>query len=456
MAAVRSGSRTPTRARGIRSSSSSHRFASTGSSGATTGGSSSRACPTHCSHGRGQASHAAGVPRAGSRSAGRTRRSRARRVSQSARRVGADAGVCRRRRAARQCRGFAHQRIDVRNPRALDAIDRQHARSRERRLRYVSRTISAEPDGWSSAGSGRAMFSTGRPARKPRRTVRASARCMASARTTVMPHVPDDRSGSRWIFGVAADRALPLRSVLIAMDVFAERYSGLAAPVDWTTEVGVRRQLTPRTVIESTLGRRFTGAESGVVSRDWRVDQRGGATPHPGDAMINAGRASVVVRWCGGLSLCAIALGACAYYPQTYFPAAHNWVFRDQYPNADRLFNAFDYGHAVLSELLYTRGDARRASWKGASSSSSRQRICSYVPRVSPLDGGARRRTTRELAPEIHEMFEWAHMLHRQIYDVWADNGIPKERRMRSVSAGDAVLQARPASRSAPSQRTWS
>ena len=91
-------------------------------------------------------------------------------------------------------------------------------------------------------------------------TVRASVRCTTSARIGAMPHVPDDRSGSRWIFGVAADRALPLRSVLLAMDVFAERFSGLAAPVDWTTEVGVRRQLTPRTVIESTLGRRFTGA----------------------------------------------------------------------------------------------------------------------------------------------------------------------------------------------------
>ena len=140
--------------------------------------------------------------------------------------------------------------------------------------------------------------------------------------------------------------------------------------------------------------------------------------------MINAGRASVVVRWCGGLSLCAIALGACAYYPQTYFPAAHNWVFRDQYPNADRLFNAFDYGHAVLSELLYTRGDAAPRELEGREFERITTRILPHPPPV-PIDGEALAPDFTRLAPELHEMFEWAHALHRQIYDVWADERIP-------------------------------
>ena len=38
---------------------------------------------------------------------------------------------------------------------------------------------------------------------------------------------------------------------------------------------------------------------------------------------------------------------------QFYLPAAHNWVFRDHYIGADRLFNAGDSGHALLSEPLY-------------------------------------------------------------------------------------------------------
>src|SRR5574338_1395343 len=46
------------------------------------------------------------------------------------------------------------------------------------------------------------------------------------------------------------------------------------------------------------------------------------------------------------------------YYQQTYMAASHNWVFRRTYPQADRLFNAFDYGHAILYQTLWTQPDA--------------------------------------------------------------------------------------------------
>src|SRR5215216_863079 len=45
-------------------------------------------------------------------------------------------------------------------------------------------------------------------------------------------------------------------------------------------------------------------------------------------------------------------------HDQFYLPAAHNWVFRDKYPFADRLFNAFDYGHSILYETLWTKPTA--------------------------------------------------------------------------------------------------
>ncbi|HEV7588131.1 MAG TPA: hypothetical protein VGO40_08350, partial [Longimicrobium sp.] len=45
-------------------------------------------------------------------------------------------------------------------------------------------------------------------------------------------------------------------------------------------------------------------------------------------------------------------------YEQFYLPAEHNWTFRRSYAAADRLFNAFDYGHAILYEKLYTRPGA--------------------------------------------------------------------------------------------------
>ena len=43
---------------------------------------------------------------------------------------------------------------------------------------------------------------------------------------------------------------------------------------------------------------------------------------------------------------------------QFYLPGAFNWQFRRNYPAADRLFNAFDYGHAILYERLYTEPGA--------------------------------------------------------------------------------------------------
>ncbi|MDQ3673429.1 MAG: hypothetical protein M3365_03510, partial [Gemmatimonadota bacterium] len=41
-------------------------------------------------------------------------------------------------------------------------------------------------------------------------------------------------------------------------------------------------------------------------------------------------------------------------YEQYYLPGSFNWQFRHNYPAGDRLFNAFDYGHAILYEKLWT------------------------------------------------------------------------------------------------------
>ena len=45
-------------------------------------------------------------------------------------------------------------------------------------------------------------------------------------------------------------------------------------------------------------------------------------------------------------------------YEQFYLPGAFNFEFRKNYPAADRLFNAFDYGHAILYERLWTKPNA--------------------------------------------------------------------------------------------------
>jgi hypothetical protein len=123
----------------------------------------------------------------------------------------------------------------------------------------------------------------------------------------------------------------------------------------------------------------------------------------------------------GGVGAALLAAG-CGFHAQAYLPASHNWAFRTRYPAVDGLFNAFDYGHAVLSEVLLTRS-SRSAVELDAQFSLLTQRILVHPPRV-PLDVSAIGPGFAKLAPEINLMFEWAHMLHRQVYDVWADERI--------------------------------
>ena len=111
-------------------------------------------------------------------------------------------------------------------------------------------------------------------------------------------------------------------------------------------------------------------------------------------------------------------------YEQFYLPGSFNWKFRQNYPAADRLFNAFDYGHAILYERLWTK--------PGAPTSLLEQKEYSFITRELlvnppnlPLEEAAIEIAYAKLAPEAKMMFDWAHLFHRQIYDVWADESIP-------------------------------
>ena len=107
-------------------------------------------------------------------------------------------------------------------------------------------------------------------------------------------------------------------------------------------------------------------------------------------------------------------------YEQFYHPGRDNWVFRSQYPAADRLFNAFDYGHAILYELLYTRPGADPRILEENEYNVLTRRLLISPPRL-PLKEVAIMPHYTRLAPEAKQMFEWAHILHRQVYDVLAD-----------------------------------
>lgn len=68
---------------------------------------------------------------------------------------------------------------------------------------------------------------------------------------------------SRWMAGVAVDRALPLRSALLIADAFVEEPLHAGEAPRWTVEAGARYQLDPYFALDAGVGRRLTGSEPG-------------------------------------------------------------------------------------------------------------------------------------------------------------------------------------------------
>ena len=155
-------------------------------------------------------------------------------------------------------------------------------------------------------------------------------------------------------------------------------------------------------------------------------------------ALMGAAAALVV----GGTAAPAAAQWA-RVHEQFYMPAGHNWVFRRDYPQADRLFNAFDYGHAILYEELYRNPDAPVAELEEREYDFITRRLLVSPPRM-PLEEGAIEVAYAKLAPEAKLMFEWAHILHRQMYDVLADERLSDAEKDAEVADLLAYYKSRP------------
>jgi hypothetical protein len=151
---------------------------------------------------------------------------------------------------------------------------------------------------------------------------------------------------------------------------------------------------------------------------------------------------------CLAVVLCALSeradCQARLYYEQTYMSASHNWAFRSAYPRAERLFNAFDYGHSILYETLWRNPAASTRALDGRQFDFITTDLLVRPPRVA-LDETAIGPEWAKLAPEILEMFEWAHMLHRQIYDVIADERIADREKDSRVMDVMRYYRTRPA-----------
>ena len=130
-------------------------------------------------------------------------------------------------------------------------------------------------------------------------------------------------------------------------------------------------------------------------------------------------------------------------YEQFYLQASHNWQFRDRYQAADRMFNAFDYGHAILYETLWTKPNAPASQLEVKEYDFLTKKVLVKPPRV-PLEEGAIEIAYVQLAPEAKTMFEWAHILHRQLYDVLADERLSGARKDAEVARVVAYYKTRP------------
>lgn len=130
-------------------------------------------------------------------------------------------------------------------------------------------------------------------------------------------------------------------------------------------------------------------------------------------------------------------------YEQFYLQARHNWQFRTHYAHADRLFNAFDYGHAILYETLWRFPDAPASRLEIDRYNDLTQKVLIKPPRI-PLEEAAIEPKYAQLAPEAKVMFDWAHLLHRQLYDVLADERLTWEQRDAEVARLIRYYRSRP------------
>jgi len=152
-----------------------------------------------------------------------------------------------------------------------------------------------------------------------------------------------------------------------------------------------------------------------------------------------------------------VSCGSFARVPdQSFLGGSYNWAFRNNYPHSDRLFNAFDYGHAILYERLLIdekQPEIAARDIEGREFTFITTQLLVNPPRL-PLEERAIGPTYTTLVPELSAVFAWAHMLHRQIYDVLADeklDGTARDARVGQlmryyVSRPDIALSTRPKS----------
>lgn len=111
---------------------------------------------------------------------------------------------------------------------------------------------------------------------------------------------------------------------------------------------------------------------------------------------------------------------------QFYYPGSFNWQYLARYPEGARLFNAFDYGHAILYETLLTRTGDKQAQGLEQQYDYLTTNLLLRPPRFAVAEEVIEPAYAK-LAWDAKQMFDWAHLLHRQIYDIYSDERLPME-----------------------------
>jgi hypothetical protein len=231
-----------------------------------------------------------------------------------------------------------------------------------------------------------------------------------------------DEPAERWWAGLALDYVLPFRHTLLLAETYVAERSSIE-----TTEAGVegrshrvhstagfRYQVSPTLALDAGAGRSWTGD----AGQDWLLTL--GLTYEFGvRALMPRARARAPEAAPPVTSPSPIER---VYHPM-YLPAQHNWAFRAQFPALDRLFAAFDFGHGILYETLWARPDAPISLLEEEIYERLTRDILRDPPRMHMPEPSFMPRYAR-LVPLAREMFEWAHILHRQAYDILADERV--------------------------------
>ena len=220
----------------------------------------------------------------------------------------------------------------------------------------------------------------------------------------------------RWSASAALDRTLIRQSLLLIAEIKASA-AARGAPTEVNTAAGLRWQFTPTMVVDLGLARRLrsdVGPDLALTAGFSHAFALPGLLPGARRAPPPAARAPAPGSTTGRDE-------------QFYYPGSFNWEFLRTYPEAARLFNAFDYGHAVLYErLLQHRGEADSAlehEYRYLTTD-----LLVRPPRFAIAEEAVMPRYAR-VAWRAKLMFDWAHVLHRQIYDAYADERLaPAER----------------------------